>query len=35
MSNQGTTHAGGGELNLLDIAGVDSIEVIKRSPSVI
>lgn len=35
LSNQGTTHAGGGELNLLDIAGVDSIEVIKGSPSVI
>lgn len=35
LSNQGTTHAGGGELNLLDITGVDSIEVIKGSPSVI
>lgn len=35
ISNQGTTHSGGGELNLLDIAGVDSIEVIKGSPAVI
>jgi len=35
INNQGMTHAGGGELNLLDIASVDSIEVIKGSPSVI
>lgn len=34
LNNQGMTHAGGGELNLLDIASVDSIEVIKGSPSV-
>ncbi len=35
VSNQGLNHAGGGEINLLDIASVDSIEVIKGSPSVI
>ncbi len=35
INNQGITHAGGGELNLLDIASVDSIEVIKGSPSVL
>ena len=35
LTNQGLTHAGGGELNLQDIANVDSIEVIKGSPSVI
>lgn len=35
IANQGITHAGGGEINLLDIGKVDSIEVIKGSPSVI
>lgn len=35
LTSQGLTHAGGGELNLQDIANVDSIEVIKGSPSVI
>ena len=35
ISNQGMTHSGGGEINLLDIGVVESIEVIKGSPSVI
>ncbi|MBV1915515.1 MAG: TonB-dependent receptor [Pseudomonadales bacterium] len=35
IGNQGMTHSGGGEINLLDIGRVDSIEVIKGSPSVI
>lgn len=35
IANQGLTHAGGGEINLTDISRVESIEVIKGSPSVI
>ena len=35
IGNQGMTHAGGGEINLLDVGRVESIEVIKGSPSVI
>ena len=35
IANQGMTHSGGGEINLMDINKVDSIEVIKGSPSVI
>jgi len=35
IANQGMTHSGGGEINLVDINKVASIEVIKGSPSVI
>ncbi len=35
LSNQGLTYRGGGEINMIDIGTVDSIEVIKGSPSVI
>lgn len=35
LDNQGLTHSGGGELNLIDIDNVDTIDVVKGSPSVI
>ncbi len=35
IANQGMTHAGGGEINLLDMGNIESIDVIKGSPSVI
>jgi len=35
IANQGMTHTGGGEVNLIDISTVESIEVIKGSPAVI
>lgn len=35
IANQGLTHSGGGEINLLDIDTVKGINVIKGSPSVI
>ncbi len=35
IANQGLTHTGGGEANLVDIGMIESIEVIKGSPSVI
>jgi len=35
IGNQGMTHSGGGEVNLIDIGTVDSIEVVKGAPAVV
>ena len=35
VSNQGITHSGGGESNLVDINNIESISVIKGSPAVL
>ncbi|MFQ5598395.1 MAG: TonB-dependent receptor, partial [Nitrospiria bacterium] len=35
IANQGMTHTGGGEVNLIDISTVASIEVVKGAPAVV
>ncbi len=35
LSNQGMTYRGGGEINLVDISTVESIEIVKGSPAVV